>query len=410
MLPLRYHPTKCSMNKSTFFTGQPIFSQVINMLSGCPIKKLAKTYQGDRYCKKFRTYDHLVAMLYTIFNRCTSLREVTTGLMACETKLNHLGINYSVRRSTLSDANTRRDPQIFESIYYWVYQRYHKLLPDSQSKKWGSKLYIMDSTTITLFQEILKGAGTRSVNGKRKGGIKAHTLIKADEDIPQLLKLTPSACADTSFMREISLPRGSILTFDKGYNNYKLLKKWDSQGVSWVSRLRKAAILEFLEDRPLTNNQTSQGVRSDRWAILGHNHHKPTKLKVRLITFFDKAKNKEFQFLTNNTTLSALTISNIYKRRWQIETLFKRIKQNYPLRNFLGDSENAIRIQIWCALIADLLLNVIQKQVKRQWGFANLASMIRLHLMTYINVWQFLNQPEKTLHRARYKPPSLFPT
>ena len=380
------------------------------MLSECPIKKLSQVHQGDRYCKKFMTYDHLVTMLYTIFNRCTSIREVTTGLMACETKLNHLRLNYSVRRSTLSDANTRRDSQIFESIYYWLYKRYSKVLPDSQSEKWGSRLYVMDSTTITLFQEILKGAGTRSVNGKRKGGIKAHTLMKADEDVPQLMKLTPAACADTSFMEEINLPKGSILTFDKGYNNYKLLKKWDTQGVSWVSRLRKAAILEFLEDRPLTDNQTSQGVRSDQWAILGHNHHKPTKLKVRLISFFDRKNNREFQFLTNNTTLSALTISNIYKRRWEIETLFKRIKQNYPLKSFLGDTENAIRIQIWCALIADLLLKIIQKQVKKHWGFMNLASMIRLHLMTYINVWQFLNHPEKTLHKARYAPPSLFPT
>ena len=398
------------MNKSTFFTGQPIFSQIINMLSGCPIKKLAQPYQGDRYCKKFKTYDHLVAMMYTIFNRCTSIREVTTGLMACETKLNHLGINYSVRRSTLSDANSRRDSKIFESIYYWIYKRYHQVLPDSQSKKWSARLYIMDSTTITLFQEILKGAGIRSLNGKRKGGIKAHTLMKADEDIPQLVSITASACADTGFMKQINLPKGSILTFDKGYNNYKKLKEWDNQGISWVSRLRKAAIIELLENRPLSANQLSQGVRSDQWGILGHNHHRPTKLKVRLITYFDKENNREFQFLTNNTTLSALTISNIYKRRWQIETLFKRIKQNYPLRNFLGDTENAIRIQIWCALIADLLLKVIQKQVKRPWGFANLASMIRLHLMTYINLWRFLNQPEKTLHQSRYVPPSLFPT
>src|SRR3990170_2635620 len=104
------------MNKSTFFTGQPIFSQIINLFSGCPVKKLAQVHQGDRYCKKFKTYDHLVVMLYTIFNRCTSIREVITGLMACETKLNHLGVNYSVRRSTLSDANSRRDCRIFESI------------------------------------------------------------------------------------------------------------------------------------------------------------------------------------------------------------------------------------------------------------------------------------------------------
>lgn len=380
------------------------------MIAGCPIKKLAQSYQGDHYCKKFKTYDHLVAMLYTIFNRCTSIREVTTGLMACETKLNHLGINYSVRRSTLSDANSRRDAKIFESIYYWLYKQYHQVLPDSRSKKWSARLYIMDSTTISLFQEILKGAGIRSLNGKRKGGIKAHTLMKADEDIPLFVSFTASACADTGFMKQVNLPKGSILTFDKGYNNYKRLSEWGNQGVSWVSRLRKAAIIELLEQRPLSENQLHQGVRSDQWAILGHNHHRPTKLKVRLITYFDKENNRQFQFLTNNTNLSALTISNIYRRRWQIETLFKRIKQNYPLRNFLGDSENAIRIQIWCALIADLLLKVIQKQVKRPWSFANLASMIRLHLMTYINLWHFLNQPEKTLHQSRYVPPALFPT
>jgi hypothetical protein len=398
------------MNKSTFFTGQPIFSQIINMIAGCPIKKLAQFYQGDRYCKKFKTYDHLVTMLYTIFNRCTSIREVTTGLMACETKLNHLGIDYSVRRSTLSDANSRRNAKIFESIYYWLYKRYHEVLPDSRSNKWSARLYIMDSTTITLFQEILKGVGIRSLNGKRKGGIKAHTLMKADEDIPQFISFTASACADTAFMKQVNLPKGSILTFDKGYNSYKRLSEWDNQGVSWVSRLRKSAIIELLEERPLSENQLSQGVKSDHWAILGHNYHRPTKLKIRLITYFDKENNRQFQFLTNNTTLSALTISNIYKRRWQIETLFKRIKQNYPLRNFLGDTENAIRIQIWCALIADLLIKVIQKQVKRPWSFANLASMIRLHLMTYINLWRFLNHPEKTLHQSRYTPPSLFPT
>lgn len=398
------------MNKSTFFTGQPIFSQIINLLSGCPIKKIAQSYQADRYCKKFKTYDHLVVLLYTIFNRCTSLREVITGLMACETKLNHIGIHYSVPRSTLSDANSRRDCRVFETIHHWLYKRYHQVLPDSRSKNWFSRLYIADSTTISLFQEILKGAGTRSMNGKRKGGIKAHTLMKADEDVPCLVCLTPAACADTAFMQQIHLPKGSILTFDKGYNNYKKLKEWDNQGISWVTRRRKAAIIEPLQERPLSQCQLDQGVQSDQWVILGHNHYKPTKIKIRLISYYDKEHERQFQFLTNNTSLSALTIANIYKHRWQIETLFKRIKQNYPLRNFLGDSENAIKVQIWCALIADLLLKIIQRQVHRPWAFANLASMIRLHLMTYIHLWRFLNQPEKTLRQTPYAPPSLFPT
>lgn len=397
------------MNKSRIFTGQPIFSQIINLFAGCQFRRLGQEYQADRYCKKFKTYDHLVVMLYAIFNRCTSLREVTTGLMACESRLEHLGVRYRVNRSTLSDANSRRDWRVFEDIYQWLHRRYHRVLPDSRCRKWSSRLYIMDSTTISLFQEVLMGVGRRSPNGKRKGGVKAHTLIKADEDVPLLVRLTPAASADTGFMQKIQLSQGSIITFDKGYNNYKMLELWDRQGISWVSRRRKTAILEELENRELSKNQIENGVLSDKWCMMGHNHHATTKIKVRLVTFYDKQNQRPFEFLTNNADFSALTIANVYKRRWQIETLFKRIKQNYPLKNFLGDSENAIKIQIWCALIADLLLKIIQKQIERPWSFANLAAMVRLHLMTYIQLWEFLKHPEKTLLMYKQPMPSLFP-
>ena len=252
------------------------------------------------------------------------------------------------------------------------------------------------------------GAGRRSPSGKRKGGVKAHTLIKADEDVPLLIRLTPAASADTGFMEKIQLPQGSIITFDKGYNNYKMLELWGKQGISWVSRRRKPAILEELENRELSKNQIDNGVLSDKWCMMGHNHHATTKIKVRLIAFYDKQNQRQFEFLTNNEEFSALTIANVYKRRWQIETLFKRIKQNYPLKNFLGDSENAIKIQIWCALIADLLLKIIQKQVERPWSFANLAGMVRLHLMTYIHLWDFLKHPEKILSMHKQPMPSLF--
>jgi transposase len=175
------------------------------------------------------------------------------------------------------------------------------------------------------------------------------------------------------------------------------LEYWTSKGVSWVTRLRQLSAVELVGENPISENQASHGILKDSRVIMGHPHKRITKVHARLITYHDSKQQRTFQFLTNNLKLSALTIAEIYRHRWQIEILFKRIKQNYPLRNFLGDNENAIRIQIWCALIADLLLKIIQKQVKRVWSFANLSSMIRLHLMTYISLWSFLNQPEKML-------------
>jgi hypothetical protein len=383
------------MNKSTFFTGQPIFSQIIGLLSISRINKIAHQHRTDRYCKKFSTHGHLIVMLYTIFNRCTSIREVVTGLLACHSKLHHLGMNYSIRKSTLSDANRRRTSDVFEAIYMDLYNRYAKSLPDSRSRKWFSRLFIVDSTTISLFQEILRNDGPRALNGKRKGGIKAHTLMKADEDVPQLVRLTAAISNDTNFMSQIHLPKGSILTFDRGYNDYTQFIRWGNNGVTWVTRLRKFTAMETPEPKQVSPYQQKHGVVSDTLVRIGW--QRKIQLQARIVVYYDAKEKRTFEFLTNNLEFSPLTIAQIYQRRWQIETLFKRIKQNYPLRNFLGDNENAIRIQVWCALIADLLLKIISGQIKRIWSFSNLSSMIRLHLMTYINLRKFLNGPEKAL-------------
>jgi hypothetical protein len=394
------------MNKGTFFTGQPIFSQIINLIPKDKILRLSKHHQTDRYYKKFKTYEHLISMLYTIFNGCTSIREVVTGLMACEGKLQHLGLNYSVRKSTLSDANCDRNEKVFEAIYQLLYHLYSSDLPDSRKEKWFSKLFIFDSTTISLFQEILKNAGRNPMNGKRKGGIKAHTLIKADQDIPCLVKFTAASAHDSPFMKAVELPAGSIVTFDKGYSDYNVFANWKKQSVIYVTRIRKSSVFEIIKNREVTDHQKQKGVVGDSEIILGHNHHKKiTKVQARLIRYYDKKNEREFQFLTNDFKLAPATIAKIYKHRWQIESLFKRIKQNYPLRHFLGDNENAIKIQIWCALISDLLLKHIRKQVKRKWAFSNLTSMIRLHLMNYIHLIRFLANPERAILLAR-KPPT----
>jgi hypothetical protein len=407
------------MSKGNFFLGQPVFSQLLKLIPRTDVQKSAKAFSSDHYCKVFLTYEHLTVMLYAIFNRCTSLREVTTGIMACYSKLFHLGLDHTVRRSTLSDANRRRTFEVFEDIYKKLYARYAGILSDSQSgnrKKLKGRLYIIDSTTISLFQEILKAAGRNPVNGKRKGGIKAHTLVKADEDVPQMVRFSAAAANDVPFMKAITVSKGSILVFDKAYRDYRQLNRWDEQGIFWVSRLHRNTVVQNLYEKELTDHHQKQGVLSDSIICIGHNHHdKIEKVQCRLVKYYDQQHKRNFEFITNHLDYSPVTIANLYKQRWQIETLFKRIKQNYPLRNFLGDSENAIKIQIWCALIADLLLKVIKSRCKKQWSFANLASMVRLHLMTYINLISFLNKPEKSLLQSitkieKWKTPQLFPT
>jgi len=401
------------MVKDALFTGQPIFSQLLSFLNRGRIASLTSKFQADRYYKKFRTYDHLVTMLYATFHKCTSIREVTTGMQACVHRLDHLGLNYCPRKSTLSDANRDRPSEVFEAIYMDLYQNLHRFLPDSRSKvKWFKRLYVVDSTTVSLFKEILKNAGRSSVNGKRKGGIKVHTLMKADEDVPCLVKMTAASANDVPFIQKLKLPKGSIIALDKGYVDYAQYNLWTKEKIWWVTRMRKGAQYEIEEVLPISTKEQEKGILFDAKIMLGHTvHNQVTRTPARLIHYYDKEKDEIFYFITNHTKFNPSVIALIYKHRWQIELLFKRIKQNYPLQYFLGDNENAIRIQIWCALIADLLLKFIQSLLKRPWSFGNLASMVRIHLMTYIHLLKFLEHPDKVLinNTINYnKGPTLF--
>ncbi len=322
-------------------------------------------------------------------------------------------MSYCPRRSTLSDANRARNAQVFEKIYMDLYDRLHKSLPDSRFKEsWFSKLYIADSTTITLFKEILKSAGNTPANGRRKGGMKVHTLIKADHDVPCLIKMTSAASHDVTFIKNMKLLQGSIIVFDKGYLNYYQYDLWTTEQVTWVTRMRKDAKFEVTDQFQLTDEQRKMGIIADEQIILGHtSHNDVTRTKARLITYYDPKKDKIFYFITNNIVFQAQTITLIYKHRWQIELLFKRIKQAYPLQYFLGDNENAIKIQVWCVLIADLLIKYLKSKLKRKWAYSNLSSMIRLHLMSYIHIFKFLENPDKALInnlRRKQNIPNLF--
>lgn len=385
------------MRKDTFFTGQPVFNQLLQLIPKHIIRDVTKHHHSDHYYKRFKTFDHLVTMLYTCFHGCKSLREVTTGMMACTTRINHLGINYMPRRSTLAEANANRKEQLFGDLYHCLYAHFY---PDSRLlTKLEKRLFIFDSTTISLFSDIMKGGGQKPA-GKQKGGAKAHVLIKADEDVPRFVCLTEAKENDNIFTPMLRLPKNSIVTFDRIYYGFKSLINWTKSGVTWVTRMHSLIAYVVLKTKEISEEGKQNGIISDEKIIAGTRKRKD-KMLARRIIYQDPISGKRLIFFTNNTRMKAITIANIYKKRWQIECLFRRLKQNYPLKYFLGDNENAIKIQIWCSLITDLLIKIVKDKVNRKWSFSNIAAMIRLHLMTYIHLIRFLQNPDKALIKYR---------
>jgi hypothetical protein len=392
------------MAKNTYFSGHPIFTQLLKYVNPAEVNRIARQAGVDQYYKKFRGYEHLVTMLYCCFNGCKSIREVVTGMQVAFNKLQHLGMKSVPRRSTLADANKARSEEFFGKLYHNLYSRFYKNSPDSRKKKSGvyNKLFVIDSTTIQLFSDVMKGMGTKPVSGRAKGGAKAHVLMKAEEDVPRFVDLTHATKNDKVILDQITLEPGSIVVFDKGYNNYKKLDEWNNSKVTWVTRIQDVASFTVKKILPVSDYAKKKGVLSDEVILMGRLSNTTTvKITARKIKYFHQESKKMLTFITNNMNFSPLTIADIYKERWQIEIFFKRIKHSYPLRYFLGDTENAIKIQIWCALITDLLVKIVQDKVHRKWSYANIASMIKLHLMSYVDIFKFLNNPEKALINYR---------
>ena len=391
------------MPKNTFFTGQPIFNQLLSLIPRSMVTHLTREHKTDRYCKKFRSYDHLVTMLYCIFHQCNSLREVITGLQATASRLTHLGIHFTPRRSTLADANERRTALFFEDLYHQIYQRYYSGLPDSlKGKRLIDKLFIIDSTIISLFSTVMRSTGSYGCNGKKKGGIKAHVLLRAKDNLPCFIRLTEGKQSDGSFLPSVTLPVGSIVVMDKAYRSFQQFIKWTSEQITWVTRIHSRTVYKIIASRSINDLQKQCGVQKDLLIELGNpkTEHINAVQKARLIIYYDSINQRQLEFITNNLKLPASIIADIYKKRWQIELLFKRIKQNFQLNYFLGDNENAIRIQLWCTFIADLLVKIIKDKTdkKRKWSMANLTGFIRLHLGTYIRLYEFLINPDKALN------------
>ena len=393
--------TLITIGKSSHFIGQPMYSQVIKLLDKSRILQISRENGGERYTKRFNGWIHLVVMLYAIIMRFDSLREITASLLTEARKLSHIGITFKISRSTLADANKRRSEAIFESIYRDTYATYrHVLSSDSRTGKtpqWMRRLQIIDSTTITLFSNLIfKGVGRHPKNGKKKGGIKVHTVIHANEGVPSDIRFTSAATNDSFMLKPSSLSKGDIIAMDRAYIDYEKFEQLTEKQVIYVTKMKKSLKYEILGD---TIYQTPEGVMEVRVQEVRFTKKKQGGETIvhnaRIITYVDVRKHKLISLLTNDMEFDPSEIIEIYRRRWEIELLFKQIKQNFPLKYFYGESANAIKIQIWVTLIANLLLMVMQKQLQRPWSFSGLATMVRITLMDYVDFYSLFNFPEK---------------
>ena len=237
------------MLQSNSFSGQPVFSQITGLISKASFNHLVKQHDADRYCKRCGAWEHFICMLYCIMNNCTSLREVTQGIAAYGDKLNHLGITYTPPRSTLSEANARRAEAFFGEVYGKLYRHYKSTLADSQTdNELLKRIYIIDSTTISLFKAIMKCVGRKPLNGKSKGGIKVHTMLNAYEEVPQLIHFTDAATHDHTFLAKLNIQPHQIALFDRGYVDYKQYAKWTKANTYFVTRLKENAVYEQLDE------------------------------------------------------------------------------------------------------------------------------------------------------------------
>lgn len=400
-----------TMGEAKTFIGQPVLSQILDVIPASIIRAANNKHSSNRYYKRLPLRVHLVSLLYGVFSYCNGLRELCEGMLGCEGRLAHLGLDRAPARSTLSDANNRRSYLVFETIYFELVKKYHSFISDSRLKGLSIRnLKIIDSTTIRLFSDILRGVGRPPLDGSRKkGGIKVHALMDAFSGIAEFARITEGKMHDHKFLYHLSLPVNSWIVFDKGYVHYSQFEKWTSQKVWFVTRMKDKSLFhvtKVITDK--TARQQCKGIIKEQYITVAVRNGASPRMKLRRITFRAET-GKTYTFVTNNFGLPAAQIATIYKNRWMIELLFKQLKQNFPLRYFWGESENAIKMQVYSVLIAQLLMVVIRKKAATKKSFANMITVIRLHLTSYVSLLEFIADTYRAW-RKTYNEPFLRPT
>lgn len=353
------------------------------------LSKAVDECKSDAYYKTLTTHKQLLLLLYGVITKCSSFNSLCKSFQFLENKLSTIGISELPARSTFSDANINRNPLVFETLYSLLYAHYSSIMGNEnycfiKDSSGSKKIEIIDSSTITLFSELFKGAGRNTINGAKKGGLKIHTKLPLGGYAPDMVYITEAACNDKDFLGQLDIQPNTIYLYDKGYVNYKRWAEIDGKKAHFVTRLNRNAVYETIKEKIYDVIEYADGgVISDK--IIELKSSKST-LRLRLITYKDPESRKVLKFITNLFDYNYMTVAQLYKYRWSIEVFFKKIKQNFQLSYFYSDSSNGIRSQIWIALIANLLMSVIQVMTKQKEDFSTVVSMAAHNMASFISL------------------------
>ncbi len=363
-----------------------MFSQILKLVPRVDFERLVQKTGAERGAKGLSSWSQFVAMLFCQLGRAHSLREIEGGLKSCEGKLSHLGIE-ATARSSLSYANGHRPWQLFENVFYELLERVRGSVALPRKFRFKNKLVSLDSTVIDLCLSMYDWAKFR----RTKGAVKLHLVLDHDGYLPCFGVITDGGVHDVRVAQQLSFAPGTVVVDDRGYNDYGLFGRWTAQGVFFVTRLKDNAQYEVVQRHEPPQHRGILSDQTIRLTGLGAQEKCPHLL--RRVEAVREDTGETLVFLTNHHKLGASTIAAIYKDRWSIELFFKALKQNLKIKTFVGTSPNAVKTQIWCALISMLLLRYLQLRSRFGWSLSNLVALLRMNLFTHRDLAAWLNEP-----------------
>jgi hypothetical protein len=364
-----------------------IFGQILNLFPRYEFFELVNETKSSFGTKGFSCWDQFVAMMFCQLGRANSIREICYGLASYLGKIKHLGLKSAPSRSTLSYANEHRPWQLYEMLFYRLLGRCRSTVGDKHKFRFRNKLLTFDSSLISLCIEMFDWAKYR----RTKGAIKLHLLLDHAGYLPQFVHITDGKRHEVNILKSLQFDPGTIMVIDRGLIDYVLFRQWTDNGVYFVTRMKKNADYETISKRELPKNRNI--IRDEIIRLKGFYSKDKCPYELRLVEVWIEEKKESIILLTNHLEFGSTTLSAIYKDRWQIELFFKALKQNLRIKTFVGTSKNAVLIQIWTALIAMLILKYLKAKSKAKWSLSNLVAMLRYNLLTYRDLWEWINNP-----------------
>jgi Domain of unknown function (DUF4372)/Transposase DDE domain len=366
-----------------------MFSQILKLIPRTDFERIVKETGAEYRSKGLSSWSQFVAMLFCQLGRAHSLREIEGGLKSCEGKLSHLGIE-APARSSLSSANGHRPWELFEQVFYGLFDIVAAKAVGKKKFRFKNKLVSLDSTVIDLCLSMYDWAKYR----RTKGAVKLHLVLDHDGYLPCFGLVTDGTVADVKAAWHIAFAPGTIVVDDRGYNDYRLFAEWTDSRVFFVTRMKDNAQFEVVEEHEPPQNRNILKDQTIRLTGTGAQEKCPHLL--RRVEAVREDTGDRLVFLTNHHGLGASTIAAIYKDRWQIELFFKALKQNLKIKTFVGTSATAVKTQMWTALIAMLLLRYLQRSSRFGWSLANLVALLRMNLFTHRDLMAWLDKPFAT--------------